>query len=55
MIDEDSELVTVYYGQESSEDDANKLEEAGLAIDEDLEFEIHDGGQPLYPILMSVE
>lgn len=55
MTDEDSELVTVYYGQESSEDDANKLEEAGLAIDEDLEFEIHDGGQPLYPILMSVE
>ncbi|WP_373891477.1 DAK2 domain-containing protein [Weissella confusa] len=55
MIDEDSELVTVYYGQESSEDDASKLEEAGLAIDEDLEFEIHDGGQPLYPILMSVE
>ena len=55
MIDEDSEPVTVYYGQESSEDDANKLEEAGLAIDEDLEFEIHDGGQPLYPILMSVE
>ncbi|MBD1492250.1 DAK2 domain-containing protein [Weissella confusa] len=55
MIDEDSELVTVYYGQESSEDDANKLAEAGLAIDEDLEFEIHDGGQPLYPILMSVE
>ena len=55
MIDEDSELVTVYYGQESSEDDANKLEEDGLAIDEDLEFEIHDGGQPLYPILMSVE
>lgn len=55
MIDEDSELVTVYYGQESSEDDANKLEEAGLAMDEDLEFEIHDGGQPLYPILMSVE
>ena len=55
MIDEDSELVTVYYGQESSEDDANKLEEAGLAIDEDLEFEIHDGGQPLYPILISVE
>lgn len=55
MIDEDSEFVTVYYGQESSEDDANKLEEAGLAIDEDLEFEIHDGGQPLYPILMSVE
>ena len=55
MIDEDSELVTVYYGQESSENDANKLEEAGFAIDEDLEFEIHDGGQPLYPILMSVE
>ena len=55
MIDEDSELVTVYYGQESSEDDANKLEEAGLAIAEDFEFDIHDGGQPLYPILMSVE
>ncbi len=55
MIDDDSELVTVYYGQEATEDDANKLEEAGLVLDEDLEFEIHDGGQPLYPILMSVE
>ena len=55
MLDADSELVTIYYGQDATEDAAAALEDAGLAIDEDLEFELHEGGQPLYPILMSVE
>jgi len=55
MLDEDSELVTIYYGQEATEEAAAALEDAGLALDEDLEFELHEGGQPLYPILLSVE
>ncbi|XZO07512.1 DAK2 domain-containing protein [Weissella paramesenteroides] len=55
MIDEDSELVTIYYGEDSSLFAAETLQTAGEALDDELEFEIHDGGQPLYPILLSVE
>ncbi|MGK4017954.1 DAK2 domain-containing protein [Weissella paramesenteroides] len=55
MIDEDSELVTIYYGEDSSLSAAEALQTAGEALDDELEFEIHDGGQPLYPILLSVE
>lgn len=55
MIDEDSELVTIYYGEDSSLSAAETLQTAGEALDDELEFEIHDGGQPLYPILLSVE
>ncbi|QPI45886.1 DAK2 domain-containing protein [Weissella paramesenteroides] len=55
MIDEDSELVTIYYGEDSSLSAAKTLQTAGEALDDELEFEIHDGGQPLYPILLSVE
>nr|WP_239517562.1 DAK2 domain-containing protein [Weissella uvarum] len=55
MLDEDSELVTIYYGQEADEKMADTLAEYGETLDDELEFEIHDGGQPLYPILMSVE
>lgn len=55
MIDEDSELVTIYYGEYSSLSAAETLQTAGEALDDELEFEIHDGGQPLYPILLSVE
>lgn len=55
MIDEDSELVTIYYGEDSTLAAAEALQTAGEALDDELEFEIHDGGQPLYPILLSVE
>lgn len=55
MVDEDSEVVTIYYGQDSTTDAAEALQTAGEALDDELEFEIHDGGQPLYPILLSVE
>nr|WP_210727719.1 DAK2 domain-containing protein [Weissella thailandensis] len=55
MVDEDSEVVTIYYGQDSTTNAAEALQTAGEALDDELEFEIHDGGQPLYPILLSVE
>ncbi|WP_367300972.1 DAK2 domain-containing protein [Leuconostoc carnosum] len=55
MLDEDSEIVTIIYGEDAKEKDAKKLEEAILTIDSDLEVEIHDGKQPLYPFLISVE
>ncbi|SCB87227.1 DAK2 domain-containing protein [Weissella bombi] len=55
MTDEDSELVTIYYGQDATVADAEALQQVGESLDDELEFEIHDGGQPLYPILISVE
>lgn len=55
MLDEDSEIVTVIYGQDASEEDAQAI---GDAIEDefpDVEVEIHEGDQPLYPFLVSVE
>lgn len=55
MLDDDSEIVTIIFGAGTKEKAANKLAKSVSAIDEDLEIEIHDGGQPLYPFLISVE
>jgi len=55
MLDDDSEIVTIIFGADTKEKAANKLAKSVSAIDEDLEVEIHDGGQPLYPFLISVE
>ncbi|MCK8624158.1 DAK2 domain-containing protein [Apilactobacillus xinyiensis] len=55
MLDEDSEIVTIIYGQQGDLATANQIKEAVQALDEDLEIEIHDGGQPVYPFLISVE
>ncbi|GAB6091933.1 hypothetical protein JCM31185_01880 [Furfurilactobacillus curtus] len=55
MLDEDSEIVTIIYGQDASETDAEALETAVMNIDGDLEVEIHEGDQPVYPFLVSVE
>ena len=55
MIDEDSEIVTIIIGEDGNAEDAEVLEAAILNIDSDLEVEIHEGGQPVYPYLFSVE
>lgn len=55
MIDEDSEIVTLMIGVDGSADEADKLSEHIEAKYPDVEVEIHDGGQPLYPYLVSVE
>ncbi|EPA2134328.1 phosphatase [Streptococcus pyogenes] len=55
MIDEDSEIVTIFVGEEGNQDLAEEL--AGYLGEtyEDVEVEIHQGDQPVYPYLMSVE
>ncbi|TYL30554.1 DAK2 domain-containing protein [Streptococcus pyogenes] len=55
MIDEDSEVVTIFVGEEGDQDLAEEL--AGYLGEtyEDVEVEIHQGDQPVYPYLMSVE
>ncbi|QYU53698.1 DAK2 domain-containing protein [Apilactobacillus kunkeei] len=55
MLDEDSEVVTIIYGEGMTQDQADELAEQVELIDDDLEVEVHPGGQPVYPYLISVE
>ena len=55
MLDEDSEIVTIYVGEDGSEELANELAQALAEKYEDVEVEIHQGGQPVYPYLFGVE
>lgn len=55
MIDEDSAIISIYFGSDSDEDSANEL---AAAIEEkypDVEVEVNDGGQPIYYYVISVE
>lgn len=55
MLDDDSEIVTIYYGEEASEEEAQKISDAILEKRDDVEVEIHYGGQPIYYYFVSVE
>lgn len=55
MLDDDSEVITIIYGEGISEDEANELASKVEALDDDFEVEVHSGGQPVYPYLISVE
>ena len=55
MTDEDSELISIYYGEDVSEDDAQALGEALEEEYPDCEIEVYPGGQPIYYYVVSVE
>ncbi|WP_338198739.1 DAK2 domain-containing protein [Lactobacillus rizhaonensis] len=55
MLDEDSEIITIMYGRDSNKKEAQKLVDELKKKHDDLEFELHDGGQPVYNFLISVE
>ena len=55
MLDEDSEIVTIYVGEEGTEELAQELAQELAEQHEDIEVDIHIGGQPVYPYLFSVE
>ncbi|MBR2046626.1 MAG: DAK2 domain-containing protein [Agathobacter sp.] len=55
MIDEDSEMVSIYFGSDSSEEDAEVIAEAIEEKYPDVDVEINDGGQPIYYYVISVE
>ena len=55
MLDEDSEVVTIIYGEDGNKEEAEAIETAVSELDEDREIEIHEGNQPVYPYLISVE
>ena len=55
MVDEDSEVISIYYGAETSEEAANKLAEELEETYPDCEVEVNMGGQPSYYYIISVE
>jgi len=55
LTDEDSELISLYYGEEVKEEDAEALAEEIMASYPDLDVEVHYGGQPIYYYVLSVE
>ncbi|MDF2485560.1 MAG: hypothetical protein K0R46_1728 [Herbinix sp.] len=55
LADEDSELISLYYGEEISEEDANALAAEVMECYSNLDVEIHYGGQPIYYYVLSVE
>nr|WP_238990995.1 DAK2 domain-containing protein [Streptococcus uberis] len=55
MITEDSEIVTIFVGEDGEVPLAEELADYLEEKYEDIEVEIHEGNQPVYPYLMSVE
>lgn len=55
MMDKNSEVVTVIYGEGVKKSLVDDVEAMVTKIDERVDVEIHDGRQPLYPLLISVE
>ncbi len=55
MVDEDAELISIYYGEDFSEEDAGRL--AGRLEEKypDCDIEVNYGGQPIYYCIISVE
>lgn len=55
LVDEDSELISVYYGEEVKEEDANELIEQIEELYPDADVDAHFGGQPIYYYVLAVE
>ena len=55
MVDEESEIVSLYYGSDVTEDDANELAKKVEEALPDVEVEVYPGGQPIYYYIASVE
>ena len=55
MVDEESEIVSLYYGSDVTEEDANELAKKVEEALPDVEVEVYPGGQPIYYYIASVE
>lgn len=55
LVDDESELISIYYGEEVKEEDANLLADELMEKYPDLDVEVHFGGQPIYYYVLSVE
>lgn len=55
MIDEDSEILTIIYGEDADASEVEEITEAVEAKYPNVEVEVHEGNQPVYTYLLSVE
>ncbi len=55
MVTEDSSIITIYYGEDKTEEDAENLADTLRETYEDCEVEVYYGGQPIYYYFISVE
>lgn len=55
LLDDESELVSLYFGQDGSEEDAQALADRIMEAYPELEVDVHSGGQPIYYYILSVE
>ncbi|MEG0687195.1 MAG: DAK2 domain-containing protein, partial [Hungatella sp.] len=55
MLDADSELISIYYGTDITDAEADALRAMVQTACPDCEIEVHSGGQPIYYYLISVE
>lgn len=55
LVDEDSELISIYYSEEVSEEDAEKFTEEITELYPDVDVDIQFGGQPIYYYVLAVE
>ncbi len=55
LVDEDSELISLYYGEEVKEEDANRFIAEIEGIYPDVDVDAHYGGQPIYYYVLAVE
>ena len=53
---EENSLITVIYGKDETEENANKIEQMLIdKLGDDVEVSVVDGGQPVYYYIISVE
>ncbi len=55
LVDEDSAIITLFYGEDIKEEQAEALRESLEEKFEDIDIELYYGGQPIYYYLVSVE
>ena len=55
LVDDESGIISLYYGEDVSEEDAQALADELQEKYEDLEVEVNNGGQPIYYYILSVE
>lgn len=55
LVDEDSELISLYYGQDVLPEDAEKFAQTLEDTYPDIDIDVHMGGQPIYYYVLSVE
>lgn len=55
LVDDEAELISIYYGSEVTDEEANEISDELMELYPDLDVEVHYGGQPIYYYLISVE